>query len=415
MPITLGSCRSGPGRGAGTRRSSWLKLERGVDSPAELFALLIPDSLIEDIADWTNLYATMNLPRHPVPPWYKGKNWPVWWVRELAEKKVTPEEIKKVIGLSQLMGVVQYPSLQMYWSNEVPLFNCQIASVMSRDRFRAVASALTLCDRRMEADLKQKYDGLGAYWKIADFVEDFVKRARSLVIPGEYCTLDEVVIKSWCSNSLHSRLKFKPAGSGSMRTSLHTADGYLLALSFPRKKAPVPAGSNATSEVVYRLLTENLPVGTKVAADNLFNYVKLLKRLYAAGYHMFGTARPNNVPAGVVKYFSTAIKEKWQSLVVYKPGSPVYIFGWWDSKICLFMSNLPFTGQATVRRWHKAPAGTGRREVSAPAVGKTFNDTKSGADLNDLMMIQYGSRRPSPKWPRHGCRGCSTKRVCWRT
>ena len=76
--------------------------------------------------------------------------------RELAEKKVTPEEIKKVIGLSQLMGVVQYPSLQMYWSNEVPLFNCQIASVMSRDRFRAVASALTQCDRRMKADLKQK-------------------------------------------------------------------------------------------------------------------------------------------------------------------------------------------------------------------------------------------------------------------
>jgi len=49
--------------------------EDSADSPAELFSRLIPDTLLEDIADWTNLYATMNRPRQPVPPWYKGKNW----------------------------------------------------------------------------------------------------------------------------------------------------------------------------------------------------------------------------------------------------------------------------------------------------------------------------------------------------
>jgi len=180
-----------------------------------------------------------------------------------------------------------------------------------------------------------------------------------------------------------------------MRTSLHTADGYLLGLAFPRRKAAIPPNSNATSELVFKLITDTLPAGSKVAADNLFNYVELLKRLYEAGYHMFGTARPNHVPV------TSAIKTKWESLCVHLPDSPVYVFGWWDSKICLFMSNLPDTDEAIVKRWHKAPAaegGTQRKDVPAPRVGKRFNDTKSGADLNDLMMIQYASRRPSPKW-----------------
>ena len=33
----------------------------------------------------------------------------LWWVKEIADKPVTVDEIRKVIGLSQLMGVVQLP------------------------------------------------------------------------------------------------------------------------------------------------------------------------------------------------------------------------------------------------------------------------------------------------------------------
>jgi hypothetical protein len=371
-------------------------LEAGKTSPAQLFAVALPDDVLGQVVMWTNLYVQLLLPG-PAPTWYKGSNWPIWWVKELDKKRLTLDELRLALALSQLMGVVPLPQLQHYWSEKIPLFTSNFGSVMARDRYRAVMSALAFSDRRdgAVAALQQKFDGTGAYWKVAEFFEGFVHRLRGLVIPGEWCTLDEVVIKSWCLNSLHSRLRFKPAGSGSMRTTLHTSDGLLLGMHFPRKKKAVPPGSNQTSELVYDLVTSTLPPGSKTAADNLFNYIRLHERLYELGYHIFGTCRQNHMPPGVLAYFKT-VKTQWEFKSAYK--GCVYLFGWYDSTLCFFMSNLPDTENVEVVRFDRT-AKT-RHAVSTVTVAKKFNETKSGADLNDLMMANYPSHRPSPKWTR---------------
>jgi hypothetical protein len=348
-------------------------------SPFELFSIAMPPDVLERLVSWTNSYANI-LKDSAMPAWYRGNSWPSNWVLDISKKPISVHELYQTFGICQLMGVVVLPQVKHYWSKKIPYFNTNLRSVMSRERFVAISSCLVFCDRTQEAALKERYPDSGSYWKIADFFEEFVARLRRMINPGEWVTLDEVVIKSWTQNRLHKRLKFKPAGSGCLLPSLHTVDGLLLGFSFPRKKGPIPRDSNETSEMVKRLL-QTLPRGTKVAADNYFNFAKLSQSLYDLGYHIFGTLRPDRIPAGVLRYLNTLkSKEKWSFLSVYRES--VYIFGWTDSKLCYFISNLPNVEEASVQRWDRAEHR--RRSVGSFYVARKFNECKSGADLNDL-------------------------------
>lgn len=366
-------------------------------TPLDLFHLALPEQTLQEIVEWSNEYAKA-LHDSPAPSWYHGKSWPTSWVRGIKSKPLSLLEFKQVIALSQIMGVLPLPQRKFYWSiGFIPLFpGTQFGQVMSRDRFLAISSCLTFCDRTREHELKAKFPKTGSYWKVGDFFENFVLRIGSYIDPGEYVTLDEVVIKSWTPNQLNKRLKFKPAGSGCMLASLHTIDGLLLRLNFPRAKQPPPAGTNATSQMVQHLIS-TLPKGTKVAADNYFNFVELSRTLYESGYHIFGTMRPDRIPTGVQKYFgSLKQKEKWSFLSAHH--GAVYLFGWTDSKLCFFVSNLPHVDESKVKRWDRTQGV--RRDVSSFFVARKFNETKSGADTNDLMVANYSSHHPSRKWTR---------------
>jgi hypothetical protein len=71
----------------------------------------LPDDVLGQVVMWTNLYVQLLLPG-PAPTWYKGSNWPIWWVKELDKKRLTLDELRLALALSQLMGVVPLPQLQ---------------------------------------------------------------------------------------------------------------------------------------------------------------------------------------------------------------------------------------------------------------------------------------------------------------
>lgn len=109
-------------------------------------------------------------------------------------KPLDLQELKAFLGLLLSMGSLKLPKLQDYWGTSVPLYRTSYGNVMSRDRFRAIASALQVIDRARDAEWSQlpDYRDCGTYWKIGDYMKDWRGRITSMVSPGRELTIDEI-------------------------------------------------------------------------------------------------------------------------------------------------------------------------------------------------------------------------------
>lgn len=68
--------------------------------------LCLPDSLYQDLVNWTNIRARMFLSANPLTDKSRCKNW----------TDVTVSEMKKTFACLLLMGIVKKPTVASYWS-----------------------------------------------------------------------------------------------------------------------------------------------------------------------------------------------------------------------------------------------------------------------------------------------------------
>lgn len=93
-------------------------------APIDFFAKYIPDELLQQMADMTNLYATQkNIARFP---------------------RTNLDEIRTFIGIHIIMGNLNFPRVSMYWHHSMgmPL----VKDAMSLSRFYKLRQALHLVD-----------------------------------------------------------------------------------------------------------------------------------------------------------------------------------------------------------------------------------------------------------------------------
>ena len=102
--------------------------------PIYFFDLFINRNILQTIVDQTNLCAEQYIaansqslgPRSRVHLWSKTRH--------------TTEELSKFIALLILMGIIQYPHLDDYWSKSWPFATTTFSMVMSRERFSLIFS-----------------------------------------------------------------------------------------------------------------------------------------------------------------------------------------------------------------------------------------------------------------------------------
>ncbi|GFR78295.1 transposase [Elysia marginata] len=82
--------------------------------PIQYFSFFFPDTLIENIAEQTNLYATQK--------------------EDLSFKPVTSQDIQTFLYINMMFGIHQLPAYTHYWSLNPWLRVSQVADVMSRNR-----------------------------------------------------------------------------------------------------------------------------------------------------------------------------------------------------------------------------------------------------------------------------------------
>lgn len=81
--------------------------EAGPDQYYE-YDLLVPEEILEMIAEQTNLFASQNFTARQTKPGSRSHSW----------KPTNKTEIKQFLGLVLFMGVVKLPKLAYYWSKD---------------------------------------------------------------------------------------------------------------------------------------------------------------------------------------------------------------------------------------------------------------------------------------------------------
>ena len=94
--------------------------------PSEYFQLYVDEDFLNFLVIETNRYAEQYIRAHPeLPPHSRVRAW----------QPVNRDEMKHFLGLTLLMGIVQKPRINLYWSTDPLLSSPIFSAVMSRDRY----------------------------------------------------------------------------------------------------------------------------------------------------------------------------------------------------------------------------------------------------------------------------------------
>ncbi|XP_022097496.1 piggyBac transposable element-derived protein 4-like [Acanthaster planci] len=152
-------------------------------SPLDVFLQFFPEHLFDYIADQTNKYAddhqSVNLDSH-------RKDW----------FSTTSDEIKALVSLVILMGIMPKPDVQAYWSREPTIETPFFGNTMSRDRFLQLQA-------NMRFNNNNDDDGTDRLFKLRPVIKTLTKNFKRVYIPSQDVTTCESHLK------IHDREKRK--------------------------------------------------------------------------------------------------------------------------------------------------------------------------------------------------------------
>ena len=108
------------------------------ESVPEVVSSVIGDDLILLLTEQSNLYHSQNAEKWKVSP--KTLKW----------SNITPEEMRKFLGLIILMGQVRKDNIRDYWSTDPTISTPIFPRTVSRNRFESIWQAWYFSDNRQQ-------------------------------------------------------------------------------------------------------------------------------------------------------------------------------------------------------------------------------------------------------------------------
>ena len=214
---------------------------------------------------------------------------------------ITLKEFRAFLGFSILMGIVQLPALDDYWSRDSRTRYAHIADKISRQRFREISRYLHFVDNDHLAPRSDPlYDRLG---KVRPLIEHISERFESVYKPSKNLAVDEAMIKFQGRSSLKQYMPKKPIKRGIKVWVLgDSSNGYFS--KFKVYTGKQEARENGLGEHVVKTLTRGLETKKHhVFFDNFFTSTNLLEDLHKDGIYGCGTLREDrkNIPPELKK------------------------------------------------------------------------------------------------------------------
>lgn len=240
-------CSYTPNRGSAT------------SEPLEYFMNYFTESIFDDLAHFTNVYALQ---------------------RDGIELTATTQEIKVFIGIMIRMAVLKFPRIRMYWQEDTRI-PC-IAEAMTSKRFFKLRAALHVTG----VDAPQ--DSLNKFWKVAPVI-DAVRRRCLELEPLAENSIDEQMVPFTGRVPAKQFVKNKPHPEGIKVFVRCSSDGLAHDFEFYQGKGTGISKDHSHlglgGSVVMRLV-EALPHGLNMRCymDNYFSCCATLPRVEITRY-----------------------------------------------------------------------------------------------------------------------------------
>ena len=262
--------------------------------PEDFFQLYFTDALWTHIVDQTNLYTEQK--RGP-------EERSVWYV-------LTVNELKAWIALTLNMGIVNKPSLRLYWSTDeifkIPFFS----AVMSRDRYFQIMRYLHSVDNREEVKDKNSpnYDKL---FKVKKLLDLLLPRFLEVYNPERNLSIDKTLIKFKGKIYFRQFIPIKPGRFGiKCFTLAEASSGYGLVSKIYTGKENGVVQTDLGRKSAMGLMEAFFDKGYKLYMDNYYTSVPLFEDLERRGMLACGTVRSNRkgLPRDITDVHNEEIK-----------------------------------------------------------------------------------------------------------
>ena len=375
-------------------------------APMDYFDALLRDTIWGELAMQTNAYAEKCLSRLGQDaaacmdsPYFKQfarlSNW----------KAVTANDMQTFAAHLIVLGLVNKPELEEYWSRKTFTSTPFFGKFMSRDRFQSILSNFHVADDTQNPPFSRPgHNPLAKLQPMIDMISASFKTAYK---PGKNISVDEGCCP-W-----KGRLRFRqynprkpakfhiklfqvsdPATGYVIRFSVYTGKGWCYREGIIPNN---PGLHNTTTKTVMMLCydTRVLDAGHCVYFDNFFTSVALLEELFSRQTMACGTSRAR-------VQGPQALQSK-KPKIVLQPGEacalrrgPILAFKWHQTmpKNVYMMTMLHNAVETFTGRLER---GTGN-PIYKPAAIVEYTKQMGGVDLSDQLMNYYNFLHRSCKW-----------------
>lgn len=257
-------------------------LNFGNPSPFEIFTHFFDVKVLNVLCKHTNMKAERNLE--------KGKKF-VW-------TEVSPQEMKKYLGMLLYMAVLRLPKVRDFWRKETIFHVAFPATIMPRDRFLAISANFHMSNPSEDAENDRKigtkdYDHLHKVRPLYDMLRTC---CMTVYHPRQHIAVDERMVATKARLSIKQYMKAKPTKWGLKFFVLADVNGYTIDYRLYTGKCKFSSGKGLPFDVVTSLVNKDfLGSGYIVYCDNYYTSPELFRHLGRQGFGACGTYRQGSI------------------------------------------------------------------------------------------------------------------------
>lgn len=346
-------------------------------SPLRFFQLFFTREVLEYMTKETNKYASFRLEGN-------AEAWARWIT-------VNIRDMAQFLGLVFLMGLLKFPEIRLYWSQD-PLYHHPIfGQTMCINRFKEILKYFHTFN-----NLAIQHGNTDRLIKVRTLMEYFSTNFRAIYTPTQELSLDEGGMPWRGKLCFKVFQKNKPDKYGVKLYILAEAkSGYVYSFE-------VYSGTyRSTEDTVCTLMAELMNKGYRLYMDNYYNSVDLCETLYNLGVHACGTMR---LVRGAPKVIQTAAKTKLaaDTLMTRHKGNTMVMI-WQDARVVPLITTLHSDNTISALKRRRTKNAQGQhifveKEIRKPVLVDDYNKHMSGVDHFDQMIKYYKITRRTQKW-----------------
>jgi hypothetical protein len=343
--------------------------------PIEVWKLYFTDDMISEITQNTNIWIAQNRCKYS---------------RERDAKETTPDEIKCVIGILYMAGVMKssHQLLEDLWSTDgfgIDFFRC----AMSIKRFKFLLIAMRFDDIRSRED-RRLVDNLAP---IRDLFEEFVANCKKHYSLSEFTTVDEMLDAFRGRCKFRQYMKSKPAKYGIKIFALVCAKTFYTSNLevYTGRQPPGPFQVDNSAKCVVERLVEPISGSNRnVTVDNWFSSIPLcLSLLNDHRLTLVGTMRKDKREIPNI-FLDTKPRKANSSMFAFKEKITMVSYVSHKKKHVILVSTM-----------HDDDAVD--NDPDSPTFGKPeqvlfYNCSKGGVDTVDKYKETYSTARICNRW-----------------